>query len=147
MKRKTLFTIDIILTVLLIIVTGSSILQEALFGKSWKGMSNLTLTLLHIFFSLALMALCYIHIKAHYGNISRWKAGLKRSKVTPRILFWMMLATLITGLLSIVSFFTIGHSWIGGVHGKIGFVALVFMLLHLIRRIRCSSRYRHNLSR
>jgi len=136
MKRKTLFTIDIILSVLLSIVIFSSILQEALFGETWMGMSNLTLTLMHIFFALALMVLCYIHIKAHYGNLAKWKAGLKRSKVMPRILFWIMLITLITGILSTLSYFTMGHSGIGGVHGKIGFVALAFMLEHLIRRFR-----------
>jgi len=136
MKRKTLFTIDIILSVLLIIVIISSILQEALFGESWMGMSNLTLTLLHIFIAFALMTLCYIHIKAHYGSLVKWKAGLKRSKVMPKILFWIMLATLITGILSTVSYFTMGHSGIGGVHGKIGFVALAFMLEHLILRFR-----------
>ena len=130
MKKHTLYIIDIILSILLVVVLVSSIINEVLGGSSLAALSNTSITVFHISVCLVLMTLAFIHIKAHYANLSRWINCLKKGKMQTRVVFILCAMTLVTGIAS----FSHGHTPLGGVHGKIGFVALALMILHLVKR-------------
>ena len=78
MKKHTLYIIDIILSILLVVVLVSSIINEVLGGSSLAALSNTSITVFHISVCLVLMTLAFIHIKAHYANLSRWINCLKK---------------------------------------------------------------------
>lgn len=134
MKKHTLYIIDIILSILLVVVLVSSIINEVLGGSSLAALSNTSITIFHISVCLVLMTLAFIHIKAHYANLSRWINCLKKGKMQTRVVFILCAMTLVTGIASMVVYFGHGHTPLGGVHGKIGFVALALMILHLVKR-------------
>ncbi|MDE5916290.1 MAG: hypothetical protein K2G71_06930, partial [Duncaniella sp.] len=54
-----------------------------------------------------------------------------------RILWWVSLATLITGVIASIHWLvTFTHSPIGGIHGKLGFLMIIFSVLHISKRIK-----------
>jgi len=135
MKKQSLYIIDVILSIMLIIVLASSIVNEILGGSSLGCISNMSVTLFHIVVCLILMSLVFIHIKAHYGNLSRWLTCLKKGKMQNRVIFVLCTITLLSGIAATVLFFSHGHTPLGGIHGKVGLVALAFMIFHLVKRL------------
>lgn len=79
-------------------------------------------------------AVSYNHVRLHFGPISRWPSFFKKGKRQNRWLLWLVVATLATGLGAIFTYSFHGNSPLGAVHGKIGFLALILMLLHLLHR-------------
>jgi len=135
MKKKSLYITDIILSLMLIFVLTSSILNEVLGGSPLGCISNKNVTLFHIIVCLILMSLAFIHIKAHYGNFSRWRNCLKKGKMQNRVIFVLSTITLLSGIAATVLFFYHGHTPLGGIHGKVGLAAITFMLFHLAKRL------------
>lgn len=144
MEKKTrLKIVNFTLVFLLLLVTVSSVMLECLGGSSWKNLSGPTQVFIHIVVSLTIFALSYRHIALHFGNsISRWHRPFRNTKKQNRWLLAVMAVTLASGIAATVTYFTHGHTSLGGIHGKIGFAALAFMLLHLIRRRKWLSQMR-----
>lgn len=134
MKKSRLTVINISLIVLLILTVASSVILECLGGKGLPALRSMALVIIHIAVTLALMLLSYLHIKAHWGSLPQWRQRLCKTKKQNRWLLWATVLTFLTGLIAIVTFFMEGHTSFGGIHGKIGYVAMLIMLLHLIHR-------------
>lgn len=135
MEKKTrLKIVNLALVVLLALVTASSVILECLGGKGLKNLTSSSLVFIHIAVSIVIFALSYRHIALHFGNLSRWPQPLKKTKKQNRWLLGVMAVTLASGIAATITYFIHGHTPLGGIHGKIGFAALAFMLLHLIHR-------------
>ena len=63
-----------------------------------------------------------------------------RNKVT-RVLWWVFLLTAVSGIAATIQWIVEGgHSPIGGVHGKIGFLMVIIAVIHAVRQ-RKKTRY------
>ena len=92
---------------------------------------------LHVVIGLLFMGLVAYHIYLHFGR-SNWFAKFSqlRSQAT-RILWWVTLITLISGIIAVIHrTATFGHSVIGGIHGKLGFLMIALSLAHVCKRAR-----------
>ncbi len=134
MKKSKLTVINISLIVLLVLTTVSSLVLECTGGKDLPVLRGSALVLLHIAVTLALMILSYLHIKAHFGRTSQWRERFGRTKKQNKWLLWVTAITLLTGIAAIFTYFAYGHTPFGAIHGKIGYIALLIMILHLLRR-------------
>lgn len=121
---------DWCLLILTIAILISGIQLEA------TGSSGLTSVWIHIVIGLLFMVMATYHIFLHFGY-SNWFAKIhkQKSQVT-RILWWVSLITLITGIIATVHWMTVFyHAPIGGVHGKLGLLMLLLSTGHIIKRI------------
>ncbi|MBD5236341.1 MAG: DUF4405 domain-containing protein [Bacteroidales bacterium] len=92
---------------------------------------------IHIILGLLFMCLVGIHIYLHFGK-SNWFARFSklRSQAT-RILWWLTLITLITGIATTVRWIvTNTHSPLGGIHGKLGFLMIILSIFHIAKRFK-----------
>lgn len=92
---------------------------------------------LHIIIGLIFMVLVGIHIFLHFGR-SNWFAKFSnlKSRAT-RILWWVTVLTLITGLASTVRYIaTNTHTPLGGIHGKLGFLLIILSIFHIAKRLK-----------
>ena len=99
-----------------------------------KSSSSLSVWI-HIILGLLFMGFVCIHIYLHFGK-SNWFARFSklRSQAT-RILWWLTLITLITGIATTVRWIvTNSHSPLGGIHGKFGFLLLILSIFHIVKR-------------
>lgn len=112
----------------LIMMLASGIQLEATSGKyGWS-------VLVHIVLGIILTFLSVYHIYLHYG-LSNWfsRFAKNRNPIT-RILWWVFLLTMITGM--VVTIVWIGecvHSSLGGIHGKIGFLMVLIAIIHVVK--------------
>jgi hypothetical protein len=136
MKRKALYKINVLLLALLFPALVSSILQEFLRGTDLAFISNNMLTVLHLIVCLPMFLFIGIHLFANCGKIGQWFAKIKHQKPSTQWLFWLSLVTLFTGIAATITYFRIGHTGIGGIHGKIGFITIAIMIWHTIKRIK-----------
>ena len=134
MKKSRLTVINSFLIVLLILTASSSLILECIGGKDLPTLRSVTLVVVHIIVTLALVLLSYLHIRAHFGSLPQWRQRFGKTKRQNRWLLWTTVLTFLTGIVAIVTFALKGHSSFGGIHGKIGYVALLIMFLHLIHR-------------
>jgi len=134
-NKVTLYIIDIVLTVLAILVLATSVILEILGGESLGWLQFRSLVLMHIILSLALITMSYIHIRDHFNKNHSMVEVYSKLKRQTKWLFVFSAFTLLTGTASTFVYFYHGHTAIGGVHGKIAFVAIAFMIGHLIKRI------------
>ncbi len=134
MKKSRLNVINLSLIVLLAVTTASSVILECTGGKDLPALHSGALVLLHVAVTLALMILSYLHIKAHFGQTSQWRGRFRKTKRQNKWLLWITAITLLTGIAAIFTYFAFGHTPFGAIHGKIGFIALLIMLLHLLHR-------------
>lgn len=91
---------------------------------------------LHIIIGLLFMGLVAIHIFLHF-DISNWfdRFSKLKSQAT-RILWWMTLLTLLTGIATAVRWIiTNTHTPLGGIHGKIGFLMIILSIFHIANRV------------
>lgn len=95
----------------------------------------------HIVLGLLLTILACRHIYLHYRR-SNWFARFasNRNAVT-RVLWWLFLLTAVSGLIA-TGIWLDGneHSYLGAVHGKIGFLMVIAAIIHLARNIRKKKR-------
>ncbi len=135
MKKANLKTINILLVLLLIPTIASSIILEYLGGGDTRVLSNTGLIIIHFLVATTLMILSYLHIKLHFGPLKNWDTRICKTKRQNRWLLTISAITLLTGIIATAIYFLTGnHNIIGAIHGKIGYIAIFIMLLHLLRR-------------
>ena len=91
---------------------------------------------IHLIIGFLFMALVCIHLYLHFGK-SNWftKFSNLKSRAT-RILWWITIITLITGIATAVRWIvTNTHSPLGGIHGKLGFLMLILSIFHIENRL------------
>ena len=124
------------------IVLASGIMLECLHGASFRGIGNAVFTWLHIISSTVLTGFVVWHLLLNWNGISQWLDRFKRhhSKRTKCTAVFFAL-TVVTGLIAAPLWLTHGHCGIGGVHGKFGYIAAVFISLHIVKHWKW---YSHN---
>lgn len=118
-----------------VLILASAIQLEA------SGSRGIVPVWLHVVLGIIFSALVIVHVYLHF----KWKNWFVRfnklKKPVTRILWYLFLATLITGIATFVHWLvTWQHSVLGGVHGKIGFVMMAVAIGHIIKRIKFFSR-------
>lgn len=125
----------------LILMLASGMQLEATAGSyAWS-------VWVHIVFGTLLTVLSIRHIYLHYRS-SNWFARFakNRNKVT-RVLWWVFLLTAMSGIAATVQWIVEnGHSPIGGVHGKIGFLMVIIAIIHAAKHIRLRKQARKSKS-
>ncbi len=99
--------------------------------------NGLTSVWIHIIVGLLFIGMAVYHILLHFG-FCNWfvKFHNLKSQFT-RILWWISLLTLITGIIALIHWLaTFNHAPIGGVHGKLGFLMIFLLTGHIIKRIK-----------
>ncbi len=90
---------------------------------------------LHIFCGIIFLSLCAWHIFLHFGTQNWFTRFSKSKKVPVKILWWLSLLTLLSGIITFIHWLTtFTHSPIGGIHGKIGLLMLAFAIGHIVKR-------------
>lgn len=132
MNKKTKLKIcDWALLVSTILILASGVQLEVIhgdpFGFIW----------LHITLGIIFFILCAWHVFLHFGR-SNWFDRFHKLKNQPtRILWWAGILTLASALLATVHFIVNPiHSPIGGIHGKLGFLMMIFAVFHIAKRLR-----------
>ena len=99
--------------------------------------SGLTSVWIHIITGLLFACLVTYHIYLHFGY-SNWFSKIHNQKnQLTRILWWVSLITLLTGIIASVHWLaTFRHAPIGGVHGKLGFLMILLSSGHIMKRIK-----------
>ena len=128
-KRQQLKFCDWTLLFLMIVTLASSIQLEASDSRST------TFVWLHAIIASVFIGFVVYHIKLHFGwNSWFFKFSKLKSSVT-RLLWWITLITIISAIVAFIHWITtFTHSPIGGVHGKIGFLMILFAIIHTIKR-------------
>ena len=119
------------LLILTICILFSGIQLEVIHSNS------LTLVWIHIIVGLLFMSFITYHIFLHF-DYCNWFAKFHNLKNQfTRILWWVSLLTLITGIIASVHWLvTFAHAPIGGVHGKLGFLMILLSAAHIIKRFK-----------
>ena len=129
-KVQKLKICDWILAVLLPIVLASSIWLEA------TSSTGIVPVILHIAVALPFMCLIIWHIVLHF-QWKKWLTKFSKLKVPTRILWWLYVLTFLSGIVTMVHWVIVkDHGPLGGIHGKIGFLMIVFAIGHMIKRFR-----------
>lgn len=112
----------------LILMLASGIQLEVTSGRyTWT-------VWVHIILGILLTILSAYHIFLHYRK-SNWftRFAGNRNAVT-RILWWVFLLTVITGIAATVIWIDCHcHSHIGAIHGKLGFLMVIVAIIHVLR--------------
>ncbi|MDE6290261.1 MAG: TMEM134 family protein, partial [Muribaculaceae bacterium] len=99
--------------------------------------SGLAAVWIHIALGILFFISVAYHIFLHFGKSNWFERFHKLKSQFTRVLWWISLATLITGIISCVHrFITLSHSPIGGIHGKIGFLMILLCIGHICKRIK-----------
>lgn len=98
--------------------------------------SGFTSVWIHIIIGVLFMVMVFYHLFLHYGFSNWYSRILKQKSHVTRILWWISLLSLITGVVACVHWLgTFSHSHIGGVHGKLGFMMIILSIGHIVKRI------------
>lgn len=134
MNKKHLLVCNKSLLLFTPLVIASGILLECLHGNAFCGLDNDVWTWLHVTTSSFLSVLVVWHIQLNWRETSGWYRRFKKHRSKEfKYLAIFFLFTSLTGLISIPVWLSHGHAGIGGLHGKIGFIAAVFVLGHIKR--------------
>lgn len=99
--------------------------------------SGYTSVWLHIIVGMLFMIMSAYHIFLHFDKNNWFAKFHKQKNQVTRILWWVSLATFITGVMASIHWLvTFTHSPIGGIHGKLGFLMIIFSVLHISKRIK-----------
>ncbi|MDE6543932.1 MAG: hypothetical protein K2K76_08195 [Muribaculaceae bacterium] len=129
-KAQKIKICDWTLAILLPIVLASSIQLEA------TSSSGIFPVIFHIIVAPLFMCLIVWHIYLHF-QWKKWLTKISKLKVPTRILWWLYILTFISGIATFLHWLIEnGHSALGGVHGKIGFLMIAFAIGHTIKRIK-----------
>ena len=117
------------LTLILMLASGMQL--EATAGSyAWS-------VWVHIVFGTLLTVLSIRHIYLHCRSSNWFARFAKNRNTTTRVLWWIFLLTVISGLAATIQWLVEnGHSPIGGVHGKIGFLMVIIAIIHAAKHIR-----------
>lgn len=119
------------LLVLTVAILASGIQLEA------TDSAGLTPVWIHVVIGLAFMAVAAYHVFLHFGKSNWFSRFRKQKSPVTRILWWVGLITLLTGLIAWSHWLkTFTHAPIGGLHGKIGFLMIILAIGHICKRIK-----------
>ena len=116
-------------TLILMLVSG--IRLEATAGSyAWSVWVHIVLDSL-----LTILSICHIYYHYRFNN---WFARFAKNRnTTTRVLWWVFMLTVISGFEATAQWLVEnGHSPIGGVHGKIGFLMVIVAIIHAAKHIR-----------
>lgn len=115
-------------------VLASSVILEASHGNPVFHLPFNFWACLHIIAATIMSGLVTWHLKLNWGKVMEWKRrfSFQASKAS-KVLSMLIAATSLTGLISIPQWLLHGHSIIGGVHGKIGFLFIIIAISHTFR--------------
>lgn len=121
------------ITLLLMLVSGIQL--EATSGRYvWT-------VWLHIMLGILLTVLSLYHIYLHYRKSNWFTRFAKNRNTSTCILWWVFLLTAVTGFAATIIWLCgNGHTPLGGVHGKIGFLMVIVAIIHAVRHIRKKKR-------
>ena len=129
-KIAKLKTCDWSLLLLTISILASGIYLEV------TQSSGLAAVWIHIALGILFFISVVYHIFLHFGKSNWFERFRKLKNQFTRVLWWVSLATLITGIIACIHWtMTYSHSPIGGIHGKIGFLMVLLSIGHLCKRI------------
>ncbi|NCC99609.1 MAG: hypothetical protein EOL95_07915 [Bacteroidia bacterium] len=135
MNKNNLYKINASLLVMLIFALVSSIIQEYLGGNDFDNISNSVFVISHLIVCLPMFAFIGLHLFINLGKLSKWLKTLKKGKTQNKWLFLLSFLTLLTGIITTIEYFSVGHTGIGGIHGKIGFLFIILMIYHTMKRL------------
>ena len=141
MKKKHLLICNKSLLWVSPLALASGILLEHLHGASLHGIGNAVFTWLHIIASTLTTGLVMWHIWLNWHGVSLWYDRLRKhhSKgIKCTAMFFTL--TVITGLIAVPLWLSHGHCGIGGLHGKLGYIAAFFTFLHIVKHWKWYSR-------
>lgn len=134
MNNKHLSICNKSLLLVLPIVVATGILLECLHGKPFCGLGCAVWTTLHAIAAILLLALTVWHVKLNWKNAGDWYSRFKQHHAKGfKCTIVVFLLTAATGLVCVPLWLTHGHTGLGGVHGKIGFVFALLILGHIKR--------------
>ena len=97
--------------------------------------SGLAAVWIHIALGILFFIFVAYHILLHFGKSNWFERFHKLKSQFTRVLWWVSLVTLITGIISCIHWFiTLSHSPLGGIHGKIGFLMIILCFGHIWKR-------------
>ena len=115
-------------------VLATLIILEASQGAEVLGLKFNVWVIIHLVTVLAMIGLVCWHLRMNWGRISGWaKKSTSKASSASKTLAILISLTVLTGLAAIPQWLIHGHSTIGGVHGKIGFLFILVSLIHTIR--------------
>ena len=116
---------------ILLLMLASGIQLEATSGRyTWS-------VWFHTILGIILTALSLYHIPLHYRSGNWFSRFAKNRNAVTRILWWTFLLTAVSGVAATVIWADgYGHSHLGAVHGKIGFLMVVVAIIHIAGHIR-----------
>ena len=141
MKRNALRLCNHALLGLMPLSLASGLWLEYLQGEPFGATSNTLWVSIHLLVSL-LMTLCVgWHLQLNWGTMQRWYNRFKthHSKAI-RFITIVFLLTTLTGIIAIPLWLAQGHTGLGGVHGKIGYLLALVLFLHTKKHWRWFSR-------
>lgn len=134
-KKKKLKICDICLLVAMVLVLASSVQMEACGGRGLGAWDFPMLMYLHCILGIGMFVLVGIHLYLHFGK-NRWHEKIKRLKSQPtkflcRLFFFMLFLSIVA---FVVTMARPKHGLIGAIHGKVGFLFILFCIPHTIKR-------------
>ena len=98
--------------------------------------NGITSVWIHILIGGLFMGMAAYHVYLHFGRSNWFSKFRKQKNPVTRILWWVALVTLVSGVAAMVHWVTtFTHSSIGGVHGKLGFLMIILSIGHIAKRI------------
>lgn len=133
-KIKKLSICNLLLALIAILMLLSSVQMEVCGGKGLWVLSFSTWMYLHCILGTLMFILVVEHLYLHFGK-TKWSSKFKGLKEQTK---WLCAIFSILFIFSVIAFVRIivltTHSPIGAVHGKIGFLFLLFCIGHTIKR-------------
>lgn len=136
MFERKLLRSNILLVIITCLLIINSILLECLHGATFLGIGSVGWVWMHVVLASIWAASIFYHLYLHWGNIRHWFGKMVHpgNKLT-MLLAWLSLILLLTGIAATVCVgYGVGHTPIGGIHGKIGLFVMVLMVFHLSKR-------------
>ena len=122
-------------------VLATSIILEASHGQSVLGLKFNFWVIIHLVAVLAMTGLVCWHLRMNWGKISGWAKKISgKASGASKALAILIAFTALTGLASVQQWLIHGHSPIGGVHGKIGFL-FILIAVEFIKLLDCIQIY------
>lgn len=98
---------------------------------------GLTSVWIHLLIGVLFMGMAAYHVYLHFGRSNWFLKFRKQKNPVARILWWVALVTLVSGVAAMIHWVTtFTHSSIGGVHGKLGFLMIILSIGHIAKRIK-----------
>lgn len=90
----------------------------------------------HVIIGVIFVVLVLSHIFLHFKATNWFLKFNKIKKPVTRILWYIFLLTIILGIATLIHWLiTYSHTALGGIHGKFGFLMILFAIGHTIKRL------------